>query len=116
MSTPTPTLAEEVLGGLALGPAEVARLVPGRRNGKPTSPSTVWRWFTTGVRVNGRIVKLESIQLGRNRLTSRSALLRFLARQQGADEAASSPPTTSPPSSRRDEQDRAEAELAKMGV
>ena len=104
MDTPTisPTLAEEIIGGLALGPGEVARMVPARRNGRPTSPSTIWRWMSSGIRVNGQVIKLASVRIGTNRLTSRRALLEFLERQQAAQQGEPDPaPTPSPTQSRR---------------
>lgn len=68
-------------GGLTL--AQAARELPG----KP-SPSTVWRWCRRGV--NG--VRLEYRRVGRNIITNRAALQRFIDELTRRDAAPQVPP------------------------
>ena len=53
--------------------AEAARSLPARRAGRPTHPSTIYRWTVGGCRG----VVLEHIDMGTIRMTSREALDRF---------------------------------------
>ena len=53
--------------------AQAARLRPLGRNGRPTHPSTVYRWISHGLRG----IRLEAIRLGGTTYTSREALQRF---------------------------------------
>jgi hypothetical protein len=65
------------------GLSAAAKLFGSFRQGRPTSPATVFRWCTVGVRLpDGRRVFLEHIRLGSRLLTSRPACIRFLAAQQ----------------------------------
>lgn len=73
-------LAEDVLTL-----AEAAKTLPCRRMGRPTHATTLLRWSTGGIRG----VKLETIQIGSTRCTSREALHRFVDRVTEA--AAKSP-------------------------
>lgn len=52
-----------------------ARLLPRRRSGRPTHTSTLFRWASEGLRG----VKLEVVQVGGTRCTSREALARFFS-------------------------------------
>jgi len=52
---------------------EAARILPKRRAGKRTHVATLYRWSTKGLRG----VKLEVIQVGATRCTSREAIQRF---------------------------------------
>lgn len=56
--------------------AQAAKKVPGRTK----NPSTLWRWARHGRQINGQLVKLEVLQVGRDLLTSRGAMLRFYCR------------------------------------
>jgi hypothetical protein len=53
--------------------AEAARLLPARRAGKRAHVSCIYRWTVAGCRG----IKLESIQVGGTRCTSRAALQAF---------------------------------------
>jgi len=53
--------------------AQAARLRPLGRGGRPTHPSTIYRWISRGVRG----FRLEGIRLGGTLYTSREALQRF---------------------------------------
>src|SRR5690349_7147004 len=69
----SPILNESVVGF-----AEVARLLPRARAGRPVSPSCVWRWATYGLATPAGVLKLESCAYGGRRVTSREAVARFL--------------------------------------
>lgn len=60
---------------------EAASTLPRRRAGKPTHPSTLFRWASEGLRG----VKLEIVQVGGTRCTSREALGRFFERLRDGD-------------------------------
>jgi hypothetical protein len=73
--------------------ADAAQELPRRRRGRKTHVSTLFRWTTSGCRG----VRLESIQVGGTRCTSREALQRFFERlsqpvQAGADAGGRSQP------------------------
>lgn len=55
--------------------SEACRLVPRRRAGKKCNVATIYRWTAVGIRG----VRLESIQIGGSRCTSKEALSRFFA-------------------------------------
>ena len=55
---------------------EAARFVPPRRGGKAAHPSTLFRWAAHGLRG----VRLEVVQVGGTKCTSREALHRFFDR------------------------------------
>ena len=66
-----------------VGVSHAARMVGTFRCGKPTHPSTVTRWMLTGVTLpGGRRLRLEHLRLNGRLVTSRPALLRFIAAQQ----------------------------------
>jgi len=67
--------------------AEVCQLLPGRRHGHALSRCTVLRWMLRGTRG----VRLESIAIGCQRLTSREALERFIAAMNPAHEVSTGP-------------------------
>ena len=56
-----------------LSMAQAARLRPLSRRGRPTHPSTIYRWIARGLRGH----RLEGIRLGGSLYTSREALQRF---------------------------------------
>ena len=65
---------------------EVCKVFPGR-TGKGVALSTVWRWILQGrkSRQTGRVVKLESIQIGGRRYSSLAAARRFTAALNAED-------------------------------
>jgi hypothetical protein len=63
--------------------ADAAKGLPRRRGGRQVHPSTLHRWATAGCRG----VRLETIQIGGTRCTSREALQRFFERLSGPDPA-----------------------------
>ena len=56
---------------------QAARVRPHGRLGRPTHPSTVYRWISRGARGVAGVVKLEGVRLGGSWYTSREALQRF---------------------------------------
>jgi len=116
MSDPFADLVDRILSEQPIGASAVARLLGSFRNGRSTHPSTIARWMLKGVRLaDGRILKLEHIRVANRLMTSRPALMRFLAEQQL--------PTTLPEidaprstNERRRANDRAETELKKLGI
>ena len=63
--------------------AQAARLIPPSRRGRPVSPSCVWRWHRSGVKLpDGRVVRLEALKLINRFLTSVQAVHRFIRAQQ----------------------------------
>ena len=63
--------------------AQAADELPRRRRGRKTNLSTLYRWSQAGCRG----VRLETIQIGGTRCTSREALQRFFERLSQAREA-----------------------------
>lgn len=72
--------------------AEVARLLPRRRRGRKVHASCIYRWAQAGLKnSSGMTVRLETIQIGGTRCTSKEALQRFFDRL-----GEPSPPEISP--------------------
>jgi hypothetical protein len=88
--------------------SQAARLRPPGRAGRPTHPSTPYRWATRGVRGH----RLEVIRLGGVTYTSREALQRFAVRLT-ADAAGPPAPPLAPD---RRAADAAAAELDRRGL
>jgi hypothetical protein len=64
--------------------ADAAKTIPPRRAGKPCRVGTLYRWSNEGCRG----IRLETIQIGGTRCTSREALTRFykaLTEEYGPD-------------------------------
>jgi hypothetical protein len=85
-------------GEKLLALAEVCRVLP-----KKPSPSTTWRWRTTGVKVNGRTIKLECVRVGGRWFTTSAAWADFLRQQT---EAALSRPSDDLPAERTADEER----------
>jgi hypothetical protein len=69
----------EVLAGQGLTLRDAGLLFPPLRQGRPVSPSCVWRWADSGGKTpDGRRVHLEVAWLSSRWLTSRPAVARFL--------------------------------------
>ena len=64
---------------------QAAELLPRRRRGKTPSPSTLYRWATTGL--HG--IRLETLCVGGSRCTSAEALQRFFERLTAASNTPS---------------------------
>jgi hypothetical protein len=91
--------------------AEAARLCPRRRRGRPSHVSSIYRWSTNGCRG----VRLETIQVGGTRCTSREALARFF--QVLTVEATGNASADAEPSTRRaDDHDQANVFCEREGL
>ena len=104
---------------ISLGQA--ARLFPPSREGRPVSPSCVWRWHRIGVTtIDGRAVKLEAIWLVSRLVTSEEAVKRFIAEQQPQPTSHSATPEIVPtpasrsPAARQRDSEKAMRELQKL--
>lgn len=98
-----------------IGLAPASRLFGTTRNGRPKHPSTLTRYHHGGVRcADGQVVRLECVKVGSQLMTSRDAVLRFIAAQQngsappGSDREQLAPP----PATRRRAAADASAQLA----
>lgn len=90
--------------------ADAARMLPRRRGGKRPHVATLYRWSQRGCRG----VRLETIQVGGTRCTSRQAIARFCAHLSSVeDNAPTGPPTRR---ERTKSIDRAEKSLADAGM
>jgi hypothetical protein len=110
------TIASEIANGEGIYLAEAARLFPAHRQGRPVSPSCVFRWATTGVRLDdGSRAVLETVRLAGKLLTSKAAIERFLSAQTPRIENTLVSPRT--PTRRQREHGRAKEALAeKYGI
>ena len=64
--------------------AQATRMIPGRSGGKPLHRATLHRWISKGVKTpDGRVVRLESVRVGGQRMTTQEALQRFLGAMSG---------------------------------
>jgi hypothetical protein len=115
LDAPTDVLLREVMAGHARSLAQVAKLVPAGRGGRPTSPTTVWRWSRAGVKTaDGRTVRLETMRIGGRYVTTEQALRRFLAAQQ---DAPATPAQTAPQATRRaDDAAKVSRQLDAIGI
>ena len=119
-SQPSVELVTRLLEEGPIGMAVAARQVGVFRQGKPTHTSTLTRWIIDGVPApDGGVVRLEGIRVNGRWMTSRPALIRFLACQQG-DAASARPKATAPairpPATRRRASEAAGRELEQGGV
>jgi hypothetical protein len=101
----------------ALSLTDAAKVLPKGRNGARPQLSTLLRWILGGVRaLDGRLVRLEAVRLGRKWVTSRQALQRFVAAltPSHSDTGASPPPRTA--NQRRRASERAGMKLEEVGI
>jgi hypothetical protein len=99
--------------------AQAADELPRRRRGKKTHLSTLYRWATAGCRG----VRLETLQIGATRCTSREALQRFFealtapaqARADGPH-CITAPPVYRSPARRLRDSERAAKLLEEQGA
>ena len=85
--------------------AEAAALLPGRKPGKRLYVNTVWRWCMRGLR-NG--VRLRSVLIGGQRLTTRRWLQEFIqAMSESREPGGASPPVIRTPRQRKSAAERA---------
>jgi hypothetical protein len=106
---------DRILTEQPIGMSEAARLLGTFRAGRPCHPSTIVRWCLSGVRLaDGRQLRLEFVKVANRLVTSRPALLRFLAAQQDSNPEPVEPPRS--PGERRRASDRAAADLESLGI
>ena len=88
---------------------DAAALLPGRKPGKRLYVNTVWRWCRKGLRG----VRLRSVLIGGQRLTTRRWLQEFIQAMSEAREpgVASPPPVIRTPRQRQSASERAAEEL-----
>lgn len=89
--------------------AEATKLIPSRRGGRRCHVSTIHRWSQQGVRG----VRLEYLQCGGTRVTSREALARFFSRLTNGTTDTSGCET---PARRRKAVERAIRDLEEQGA
>jgi hypothetical protein len=87
---------------------EAVKLIP-KNNGKTAHLSILYRWSSVGLKG----VRLEFVQAGGTRCTSREAIQRFFNR---LTEAESPAPISKTPAQRQREIEAAERELDKAGI
>jgi len=94
---------------------EIAKLVPPSRGAGHTHVSTVYRWIVRGATTpSGRRVRLDATRIGGKWVSSREALLRFQAQlTPPLDHDIRAPQSAT---ARRRASERAEAELARVGI
>lgn len=109
---------EKLIAEGPIGMAETARLLGTFRGGKPCHSSTPTRWCLTGVKLSdSRVLRLEHYRTAGRLMTSKPALLRFLAAQQGDTGALICSPTpTRSPAERNHDSEVAGRELDAMGA
>ena len=96
--------------------AGAARLFGDFQEDTPLHPSTLVRWITRGVKLaDGRRVRLEAARVGAKFVTSKEAVLRFVAAQTeaGNPTGADAPRT---PAARTRASEKAAAELEAIGI
>jgi hypothetical protein len=76
------SITSEIASGAGIYLAEAAKLFPRHRQNRPVSPSCLFRWATSGVRLDdGTRLRLEAARIAGKLVTSRGAIERFLQRQ-----------------------------------
>jgi hypothetical protein len=91
--------------------ADVPAVVPPGRNGRRPHVSVIYRWVQRGLRG----IRLEAVQVGGHRVTSREALNRFFAALSDRAGLAQGNPAIRSPARRDREYDRAVANLDAAG-
>ncbi len=89
-------LVEQIIEEGPIGMSQAARCYGTYRQGRPTAASTLTRHALHGVRLpDGRVVKLGAIRCAGRLMTSKSAIIRFLA-AQNQQPTEDSPPAPTP--------------------
>lgn len=92
-----------------------AALLPSGRGGRPVSFNCLLRWILNGAKApSGETVKLEAVRLGGRWITSREAIQRFADRL--TPECSNNPTSGRTLKQRRAAAERAEKELAVLGI
>src|SRR5262245_10201201 len=114
--TPSAENADRLLSEGLVSMPGIAKLLGELRGGRPVHPSTPYRWATRGVRLpDGSRLRLEALVLSGRPVSSRPALLRFIAGQQpAATKDAGTPPRS--PAARNRASEQAAEELKRLGI
>jgi hypothetical protein len=114
--SPSTELADRLLAEGLVSMSAIARMLGELKGGRPVHPSTPYRWATRGVLLrDGSRLKLEAIVLSGRPVSTRAALLRFIAAQQPDDTTDNSTSTPlSGPARRRRDSENAGRELRKV--
>ena len=91
---------------------EAAKELPGRRKGVRPNVATLYRWCQVGVRG----IRLEYIQVGATKCTSKEALQRFFDALTAQAEKTPAPQSPRMTATRRKQIEAAEQRLATAGV
>ena len=84
-----------------IGMRAAARIYGEAKDGKPPHASTPSRHAISGVRLrDGRVLKLEVIRIAGRLMTTRQAVLRFFAAQNGDTDPPTLPPVPASPRQR----------------
>src|SRR5262245_26929628 len=112
--------AERLISEGLIGLPAAARVFPPGRADRPTSPATVWRWCRRGVKLpDGRVAVLEHVRVGGRWVTSRPAVVRFLALLTSAHPSPTDQPAPTPtqtPARRGRAAERAAEKLREAGI
>src|SRR5271157_803864 len=92
--------------------AQAAAELPRRRRGRKTHLSTLYRWASTGCRG----VRLETIQIGATRCTSREALQRFFENLSDPDRTGNAPSPQRTATQRQRQSEAAGRQLEELGA
>src|SRR5262245_56296669 len=113
-------LSEQLLDEIEAGQGEtltrLARLIQPSRKGRPTSLSCLLRWVLNGVKgPGGQVIYLEAARLSGKWVSTPGAIRRFVLAQNSSEVNATAPPTRTV-TARRRAAERADKELAAMGM
>ena len=95
--TDTPARPPILNGERLLSFSAIAPKIPGHRGNSHVNASTLFRWATKGLLVNGTLIKLEAVRLGSSWKTSFEAVARFSDRLTAAALPTDTPPTPPAP-------------------
>lgn len=85
----TSELVERILTEGPLGATAAAKLFGSFREGKPAHPATVCRWINDGIQIpGGGRLRLDGVRIAGRLVTSRPAIVRFIAAQQATPDQA----------------------------
>lgn len=108
-------LIERLMTEGLIGSCTAARLLGSSKNGRPVHASTIVRWALKGVRtLDGRTVQLEATRVGGRLMTSRAAIVRFIALQ--AETTAAPPSLPRGPGERHRASEAASRKLEEAGA
>jgi hypothetical protein len=97
--------------------AQAAQRFPPSRQGRPVSPSCIWRWCRKGVEVPGvGVERLECVRLAGRWITSVEAISRFVARQTPPLEGQTPVQLPRTAAMRQRAAERAGKELESLGI